>query len=221
MLTRHLTIWIAFAGLIWVPGGDAEESANVRNIALDIWADNWFALYLDGELLVEDPVPYNTERSFNAESFAFSVAPPASFSLVIKDFKETDSGLEYIGRSRQQIGDGGFMAQFVDADSGELLAVSNDSWRCMAIHRAPLNRSCVRSDNPEQSCGAEITPEPAGWKRADYDDSDWPQAVVHSAGAVRPHGGFDSIDWQSAAKLIWSADLEIDNTVLCRFTLVE
>lgn len=218
-MTKHLTLWLAFACLVWVHGGDAEESANVRDIDVDVWADNWFALYLEGELLAEDPVQYNTERSFNAESFSFSTELPAYFSLIIKDFKETDSGLEYIGRRGQQIGDGGFMAQFIDGNSGELLAVSNDAWRCIAVHQAPLNRSCVRSENPDATCESNITPEPDGWKFASFDDSGWPSAVIHSANAVRPHGGFDSIDWQPPAKLIWSADLEIDNTVLCRFTL--
>ncbi len=113
------------------------------------------------------------------------------------------------------------MAQFLDAESGELLEVSGGDWRCMAIHKAPLNRSCEQSDNPEQSCGSEITPEPDGWKQANFDDSLWPAAVVHSASDVRPHGGFDAVNWQSSAKLIWSDDLEIDNTVRCRFTLGE
>lgn len=220
-MSNQLTNWLAIACLILTQGSVAQEAADVRKIDLDVWADNWFALYLEGEALFEDPVRYNTERSFNAESFSFSAQLPAQISLVIKDFKEDDTGLEYIGRRGQQIGDGGFAAQFFDATSGELLEVSNDSWKCIAIHRAPLNRSCERSDNPEQSCGADITPEPADWKLANFDDSDWPQAVVHPSSAVRPHGGYDDIEWQSAVKLIWSDDLEIDNTVLCRFTLTD
>ncbi|MGI9271922.1 MAG: PEBP family protein [Woeseiaceae bacterium] len=220
-MTKLQSLWLAAICLSLTQPGNADDSTTARDIDADLWADNWFALYLDGELLAEDPVKYNTERSFNAESFSFSTELPANFSLVIKDFKETDSGLEYIGSRRQQMGDGGFAAQFFDANSGELLATSNESWRCITIHRAPLNRSCERSENPNQTCESDITPEPDGWKLASFDDSSWPAAVEHSANAVRPHGGFDSINWQPAAKLIWSADLEIDNTVLCRFTLSE
>lgn len=220
-LSNHLTLWLAISCLVLTQSGTAQEAAGARKIDADVWADNWFALYLESELLIEDPVQYNTERSFNSESFSFSATLPAHFSLIIKDFKENDTGLEYIGRRGQQIGDGGFIAHFFDAANGELLAVSDDSWKCIAIHRAPLNRSCERSDDPEQSCGADIMPEPPGWKLATYDDSDWPAAVVHPASAVRPHGGFDDVKWHSAAKLIWSDDLEIDNTVLCRFTLAE
>lgn len=218
---KHQTFRRAIACLLLAKISSAEEAVGARNIDADVWADNWFALFLDGELLAQDPVPYNTERSFNAESFTFSAELPASFSLIIKDFKENDTGLEYIGRSRQQIGDGGFKAQFFDATSGELLAVSDDSWKCIAIHRAPLDRSCEKMDNPGQSCGADISPQPEGWKLPEFDDSNWPQALVHPASAVRPHGGYNDVKWQSPARLIWSDDLEIDNTVLCRFTLAE
>lgn len=198
-----------------------DEDASTVKIDADVWADNWYSFFLEGAPLAEDPVQYNTERSFNAESFSFSATLPAQISVVIKDFKENDTGLEYIGRRGQQIGDGGFIAQFFDASSGRLLAVSDDGWKCMTIHRAPLNRSCERSDDPASSCGADITPEPDGWKLAGFDDSEWPAAVIHSASAVRPHGGFSDVDWQPSAKLIWSEDLEIDNTVLCRMTLRE
>jgi hypothetical protein len=190
-----------------------------RPIRADVWADNWFAFYLENDMINEDPVPYNTERSFNAESFVFETALPAQINVILKDFKENDSGLEYIGSRRQQMGDGGFIAQFSDASTGELIAVSNETWRCQAIHRAPLNRNCERAANPEQECESEILPEPEGWLNVDFDDRSWPNAIVHSRNAVRPHGGYDRIDWQPAAKLLWSEDLEVDNTVLCRFVL--
>lgn len=194
-------------------------SANERNIEADVYADNWFALYLETTLIKEDSVPYNTEKSFNSESFTFKAELPAQINVIIKDFKENDSGLEYIGRPRQQMGDGGFSAQFHDADSGELIAVSDETWRCKSIHRAPLNKSCERSANPLQDCKNEISPEPQGWMSAEFDDSDWPHAIVHTAEAVRPIRGYHEVLWDEGAKLLWADDLEIDNTILCRVLL--
>lgn len=194
-------------------------TADERTIKADVWADNWFALYNETTLVMEDSVAYNTERSFNAESFEFTAVLPAQINVILKDFKENDTGLEYIGRPRQQIGDGGFSAQFYDAESGELIAVSDENWRCKSIHRAPLNKSCVRSDNPQQDCKNEIMPEPEGWMSAEFDDNDWPNAVVHTAADVRPHGGYPSVTWDASAKLLWADDLEIDNTILCRVVL--
>ena len=37
-------------------------------------------------------------------------------------------------------------------------------------------------------------------------------------GDVGPKDGYDAIDWDGSATLIWGTDLEIDNTVLLRTT---
>lgn len=193
--------------------------SNADTLKADVWADNWFALYAGDELIKEDSVPYNTERSFNKESFEFDIELPAQLSFVIKDFKENDTGLEYIGSPRVQIGDGGFAAQIFDATTNKLLAVSNSDWRCMTIHQAPLNQSCLRSPDPENDCQSIVGEEPEGWRNLNFDDSDWPHAVEHSAQDVRPRHGYEEITWHPEVKLIWSDDLETDNTVLCRFTI--
>lgn len=191
-------------------------SAETLTIRAEVWADNWYAIYVDDKLLMEDSTPYNTERSFNADTQIFELELPARLNVIMKDFKENDTGLEYIGSPRQQIGDGGFAAQFFDNDSDKLIAVSNGEWRCHVVHRAPLNRSCVRSTNPETDCGSEVSDAPENWKSPEFDDSGWARATEHTAETVRPHGGYREIDWHADVKLIWSADVEIDNTVLCR-----
>lgn len=206
-------------GLALSVGCSAADS-ETHKIRADIWADNWFAFYVGEELVIEDSVPYNTERSFNKESFEFDVELPAQLSFVIKDFKENDTGLEYIGSPRVQIGDGGFAAQFFDASTNQLLAASNNDWRCMTIHQAPLNSSCLRSSEPENDCQSKIGQEPEGWKNASFDDGEWPNAVEHSAADVRPRRGYDEVTWHPEVKLIWTQDLETDNTVLCRTTIV-
>lgn len=217
---RHAdrTFLLLVAGLS-ISSACSAADVEKRTIRADLWADNWFAFYVGQDLIKEDSVAYNTERSFNADSVTFELELPAQLNLVLKDFKENNTGLEYIGRDRQQIGDGGFAAQFIDAKTGELLAFSNATWRCLPVHRAPLNKSCERSLNPESDCQVETVDVPDDWMNADFDDSSWPRAVEHSARAVRPHGGYPSIDWRPEVKLIWSSDLEIDNTVLCRTTI--
>ena len=200
----------------------AIDSAGSVSITGDVWADNWFALYLGEELLLEDSVSITTERSFNAESFSFNADYPIQLNFVFKDFKENDSGLEYIGARNQQMGDGGFIAQFLDSNSGELIAASNTGWKCLVIHQAPLDKSCEDSPNPgpgEGACTFRIIDEPVGWKSLTYDDSWWPNAVQHSAQAIDPKGGYDGISWNSDADLLWSNDLETDNTLLCRATI--
>ncbi len=185
----------------------------------EVWADNWSSMYVDGELVMEDSVSITTERSFNQESFSFDATTPFQIAAILKDFKENDSGLEYIGAANQQMGDGGYIAQITDRANDEVVAASDATWRCLVIHEAPLNKECEDSDAPLTDCESEISDEPEGWMDADFDDSGWDAATEYSEAAVDPKDGYDEITWDAAASLIWSGDLEADNTVLCRVSV--
>ena len=117
---------------------DTPGAVSIRG---EVWADNWFAFYLGERLIVEDSTPITTERSFNAEAFVFNADYPLQLNVVAKGFKQDDTGLEYIGRSNQQMGDGGLIAQFTDVATGATVAVTNTDWRCLLIHDAPLDRA--------------------------------------------------------------------------------
>lgn len=198
------------------------ESSGELSVRADVWADNWFEFSLGEQAIIEDSVSITTERSFNAESFSFNASYPLQLNFVLKDFKEDDTGLEYIGQRNQQMGDGGFIAQFFDNDSGELIATSQSNWKCLVIHEAPLDKSCEASSNPvvdTAPCGFDSLEEPPQWKSISFDDSNWENATEHSNAAVDPKGGYDALDWHADAKLIWSADLETHNTLLCRTTV--
>lgn len=187
----------------------------------DVWADNWFEMRINGAKVAEDSVPITTERSFNAESFSFDADRPFTIGLVAKDFKQDDTGLEYIGTRRQQMGDGGVIVQVRDS-AGNSVTVSNSDWSCMVIHTAPLDKSCARERNPvpgKGPCTFDAKPEPAGWDQAGFDASSWPKAVEYSERAVRPKDGYDRIRWDRDARLIWGPDLEQSNTILCRLTV--
>ena len=187
----------------------------------DVWADNWFEMRVNGLQVAEDSIPITTERSFNAESFTFEAERPFVIGLVARDFIENDTGLEYIGTARQQMGDGGVILQ-VRNGSGETVAVSNADWQCLVIHTAPLDKSCEDEANPvagEGACAFEILDEPDGWDTADFDVSDWPEADVYTAAQVDPKMGYDEIAWVDATQFIWGPDLEQSNTVLCRLTV--
>lgn len=196
----------------------AASAVKAETLSVDVWADNWFAFYSGEKKVKEDSVSITTERSFNKESFTFEAERPFVLNFVVKDFKENDSGLEYIGSRKQQMGDGGFIAQFKDS-SGQTVAVTDASWRCLVTHDAPSNKSCEKDKNPvagEGNCGFTKTTEPSGWKSASFDDSSWSSASVHSEGSVGPKDGYDQVKWDSGAELIWGPDLETNNTLLCR-----
>jgi hypothetical protein len=74
--------------------------------------------------------------------------------MVTKDFKENDTGLEYIGTNRQQMGDAGFIAQIKDTSTGKVVAATSTKWRGLVIHQAPTNKECATSPTPATVCKA-------------------------------------------------------------------
>lgn len=198
---------------------EPESAGGSYTFKLEAWADNWFAAYLGDILIIEDSVSITTERSFNAETITFEASYPLYLNFILKDFKENDTGLEYIGSNKQQMGDGGFIMQITDLGTGDIVSVSNADWSCMVIHEAPLDKSCAKASNPVAGtapCAFTDLGEPAGWKFLDFDDSTWTATTIHSSNDVRPKDGYDQIRWDADAEFIWGPDLETNNTVLCR-----
>ncbi len=198
---------------------DTASSDTGLGFTAEVWADNWFALYVNDQLIGEDSVPITTERSFNSETFTFEAEYPLTIAIEAKDFKETDSGIEYIGENNQQMGDGGLIAQITDNATGEVVAVTNGDWSVLVAHRAPLNTECEKDADPDATCEFEITETPADWATAAFDDGAWSSATEWAESEVSPKDGYDEVSWDSSTQLIWGSDLEVDNTILLRLTV--
>ena len=199
-------------------GPDAPRPAGGR-FRGEVWADNWFALWSGDTQVAEDSVPITTERSFNAETFEFDAEFPITLNSVIKDYVQDDTGLEYIGLPNQQIGDGGFIMQVTDLTTGRVVAASGPAMRCLVIFEAPLNPACATDPQPAQTCMFRRDPEPVGWRSAGFDTSSWEAATVYTAAEVGPKEGYFTITWAPAAQLVWTSDLKLDNTLLCKLTV--
>jgi hypothetical protein len=187
----------------------------------EVWADNWFSMFVNGVAVGEDSVPITTERSFNSETFTFAATYPFTLAVVAKDFKQTNSGLEYIGKPNQQMGDGGFIAQITDTTSGKVVAVTDASWKVLSIQRAPLNPSCEHDPEPDKTCQSMALAEPANWTAVDFNDGAWTSSTIWSAAEVGPKDGYNNITWNPSAKFVWATDLHIDNTILLRLKVTE
>ena len=206
------------------PASNATSAGDTVKIKAEVWTDNWFAFYLGDTLIKEDSVPITTERSFNKEVFTFDATYPLQLNFIVKDYMKNDTGLEYIGTDRQQMGDGGLIAQFTNADTGELIAVTDGNWSGLVIHTAPLDDACAKEANPvagQGPCTFTALSEPAHWKDIGFDDSSWAKATIYTAQQVGPKEGYDEIHWNPLAKLIWGPDLKKDNIILYRLTVTK
>lgn len=194
-------------------------TAKSTTFQAEVWADNWFALYINGKKVGEDSVPITTTKSFNSEKIKFTASYPFTVGIIAKDYTENSSGLEYIGQPKQQIGDAGIVLQIRDLTSGKIVSTTDKSWRTLLVNKAPLNAECVTSKNPIQECKFVNTAIPANWSASTFKDSKWSTAIEFSENEVGVKDGYFDIDWSPSSKLIWTSDLKLDNTILIRKTV--
>jgi len=191
-------------------------SATTVSFSADIWADNWFAMYVNGVKVAVDPVPITTTKSFNKVSVTFKAKYPLTVAIIAKDYVENKSGLEYIGTPQQQIGDAGIVAQIHELSTGKLVGGTSKSWKSLIIFKAPLNQDCVKSSNPLADCHSKTINTPSNWYSPSFNDKSWTSAKEYTRAQVGVKDGYNEVNWDENAKLIWSSSLTTDNTVLFR-----
>jgi len=216
-------IFALVLALAILPSSGISQAAVSKSTSFqaEVWADNWFSLYANGKKIGEDSVPITTEKSFNSEKIKFTATYPLTIGLMAKDFVENTSGLEYIGKSNQQIGDGGIILQIRDLTTNQIVAYTDSTWRSLVVFKAPLNPECVTSKTPLTDCKSLTIKNSTTWYSSTYKDSSWLNAKEFTKEAVGVKDGYFNIDWSASAKLIWSNDLKLDNTILFRKVVSE
>ncbi len=162
------------------------------------YADNWFALYVNGKLVAVDSIDF---LPHNVVSLDILPEYPMTIAVLAKDNADPKTGCEY-GR---QIGDGGFILKFADG------TVTDARWKARCFMHGPVDR---KVDDP----AVRIEPFPEGWERPGFDDSSWTNAVEYPQERIDPKQPFFEHDFKGA-KWIWTGDLDLDNTVILRTTV--
>jgi len=164
-------------------------------IKANIYADNWFVLYVNGKLVAVDSIDF---LPHNVVTIDLLPSYPMTIAVMAKDNADPSTGLEY----GDHVGDGGFILKFSDG------TVTNANWKAKCFFKGPLNHDVK---NPR----VEHTPIPDRWWAVDFDDHSWPAATEFSEERVSPKEPFYAADFKGA-KFIWSDDLDLDNTVIFR-----
>lgn len=180
-------------------GGSAEKLRKPSmedTIKANIYADNWFILYINGELVAVDSIRF---MPHNVISVDILPSYPMTIAVMAKDNADPKTGMEY---ANTHVGDGGFILKFGDG------TVTNAHWKAKAYSTGPVGGD---TRNPR----VENIPIPENWYVVDFDDNSWAQAKEYSEQEVRPKEPFYAHDFQGA-KFIWSNDIRLDNTVIFR-----
>ncbi|MDA8032317.1 MAG: hypothetical protein MPK62_14560, partial [Alphaproteobacteria bacterium] len=102
-------------------------------IRANVYADNAFRLYVNGELVAVDSIPFVPH---NVVSVDILPAYPMTIAVMGVDNADPLTGMEY---ANTNIGDGGFILKFGDG------TVTNSNWKVKVISSGPLNGD---SSNP-------------------------------------------------------------------------
>jgi hypothetical protein len=160
-----------------------------------MYADNWFAMYVNGTLVAVDSIDF---LPHNVVAIDLLPEYPMTIAVIAKDNADPATGCEY-GRS---IGDGGFILKFADG------TVTDASWKAKCVFHGPIDR-----DTADPKVRSEPLPE--NWFAVGFDDSKWENATEYTEERIAPKQPFHEHDFKGA-KWIWTGDLDLDNTVLLR-----
>lgn len=178
------------------PRGKIRKPQMSDTIRANMYADNWFMLYVNGELVAVDSIKFIPH---NVVSIDLLPSYPMTIAVMAKDNADPNTGMEY---ANTQIGDAGFILKFGDG------TVTNGRWKAKKFSWGPIDRDTT---NPR----VENRPIPENWYAVDFDDSDWKHAKEYTQEQVNPKQPFFDADFEGA-KFIWTDDIELDNTVIFR-----
>lgn len=171
------------------------KAAISDTIRANVYADNWFVMYINGKLAAVDSIDFIPH---NVVSVDILPEYPMHIAVMAKDNADPKTGLEYGDR----IGDGGFILKFGDG------TVTNAQWKAKAFFTGPVNHDVK---NPK----VRLLSIPEKWWSPSFDDSDWGHAKEFTEERVNPKDPYYKSDFKDA-RFIWTEDIDLDNTVIFR-----
>ncbi len=195
-----LLAWTVFDVRAQVGSSPLRKPSMSDTIKANMYADNWFMLYINGELVAVDSIKFIPH---NVVSVDILPSYPMTIAVMAKDNADSKTGMEY---ANTNIGDAGFILKFGDG------TVTNAQWKAKKFSWGPINRD---TKNPR----VENLPIPDNWYAVDFDDSSWGSAKEYTEEEVAPKQPYFESDFKGAT-FIWTDDIELDNTVLFRHKVV-
>lgn len=197
----NLAAGIALAAAIALPASAGDPArprkpALADTIRVHVYADNWFSLYVNGELVAVDSIAFIPHNVISVD-----VLPryPMTIAVMARDNADPKTGMEY---ANSNVGDGGFILKFADG------TVTDGSWKARCFTHGPVG-------GDTKAPRVETKPIPENWFAPDFDDSEWALAKEYAEAAVGPKQPFYDADF-AGATFIWTDDLRLDNTVIFR-----
>ena len=196
-----------------------------------IFADNYFELYINSQLIAVDPVPFTP---FNSNIVRFQVKKPYSITVKVIDWEENlGVGSESFYGAPYHAGDGGFIASFSDG------TVTNGAWKAQTFYTAPIkDLRCLTEEGSyrrSSTCNHEDAMDGRNfygvhWKipedvfDIEFDYGKWPNATTYTEAQIgvdnkKSYMNFIEKFSGSGAQFIWSTNVILDNEVILQYTV--
>jgi len=175
-------ITAGFSVLLLAAAAIAAECPEIpRTVVGTVYCDNQFTFWVNGQKVATDPVAFTPHQAVRV-AFEWNGTSSLTYAIQCEDFA-SDSGYEYIGSARPQLGDGALIAEFDDG-LGTVTAASG--WRVYTATFGPTDasRSAGCSSDNLSVCVVENRGIPEGWTRPEFDDRKWQLATPYSAVAA-------------------------------------
>ena len=149
-----------------------------RTVVGTVYCDNQFTLWVNGKKVATDPVVFTPHQAVRV-AFEWDGTSSLTYAIQCEDFA-SESGYEYTGTARPQLGDGALIAEFNDG-LGSVTEASR--WRVYTASFGPTDTSLQAgcSANRLSKCLVEDRGIPHGWTTPNFDDSTWEYATPYSA----------------------------------------
>ncbi len=200
MANRGFWLAIGFVGcaasVAAQPAGGIRKPQMADTIRANVYADNTFDLYINGELVAVDSIRFIPHNVISVD-----ILPkyPMTIAVLARDNADPTTGMEY---ANTNIGDGGFILKFGDG------TVTNGSWKARCFSHGPVGGD---AKNPH----VENTPLPVDCFAVGFDDGGWKNAREYSEQEIDPKQPYYEADF-AGARFIWTDDVRLDNTVVFR-----
>lgn len=165
-------------------------------VRANVYADNWFVLYINGELVAVDSIKFIPH---NVVSVDVLPAYPMTIAVMARDNADPKTGMEY---ANTNVGDGGFILKFGDG------TVTDATWKAKKYSWGPI-------DGDVKNPRVDSVAVPENWYAVEFDDSSWANAKEYTEAEIDPKQPYYDADF-AGAKFIWTDDVKLDNTVIFR-----
>ena len=148
-----------------------------RTVVATVYCDNLFTLWVNGRKVATDPVAFTPHQAVRV-AFEWDGTSSLAYAIQCEDYA-SESGYEYTGSPRPQLGDGALIAAFDDG----LGTVTAANWRVYTVTFGPTDasRSAGCSAVNLDKCVVEDRGMPEGWTQPGFDDSRWAFATSYTA----------------------------------------